>query len=73
MTDGGAQMKQVTVYEVDYVRKTRIPIGWVTERRNKSRHDNLLGLIRMARKAYAKDTENAYRIIVDWREAQATP
>ena len=63
-------MKQVTVYQVDYVRKTRIPIGWVTERRNKARYDNLIGLVRLARRAYASDPQDAYRIVVDSREAQ---
>jgi hypothetical protein len=63
-------MRQVTVYQVDYVRKTRIPIGWVTERRSKARHDNLMGLVRLARKVYASDGQDAYRIVVDSREAQ---
>jgi IS1 family transposase len=63
-------MKQVTVYQVDYVRKTRIPIGWVTERRNKARYDNLIGLVRLARSVYATDARDAYRIVVDSREAQ---
>lgn len=63
-------MKQVTVYQVDYVRKTRIPIGWVTERRTKLRDDNLIGLVRLARKLYASTPQDAYRIVIDSREAQ---
>ncbi|HEY3489021.1 MAG TPA: hypothetical protein VGK27_02730 [Candidatus Deferrimicrobiaceae bacterium] len=63
-------MKQVTVYQVDYVRKTRIPVGWVTERRTKGRQDNLLGLVRLARKLYGSNDQDAYRIVVDSREAR---
>lgn len=63
-------MRQVTVYQVDYVKKTRIPIGWVTERRTRMRDDNLIGLVRLARKMYASNPQDAYRIVVDSREAQ---
>ena len=63
-------MKQVTVYQIDYVRKTRVPIGWVVERRSKARADNLIGLVRLARKLYASDAQTAFRIVIDSREAR---
>jgi hypothetical protein len=62
-------MRQVTVYEVDYVKQTRTPVGSVTERRTKPRHDNLMGLARLARKLYAKNDQDAFRIVIDSREA----
>lgn len=58
-------MKNITVYRVDYVRKTRVPIGMVMERRAKERGDNLIGLLRMARKAFSSSPQEALHIAVD--------
>lgn len=38
-------MRAVTVYRVDYVQKTKVPIGWVMERQRTARSDNDLGLL----------------------------
>ncbi len=62
-------MKQVTVYRVDYVKKTRVPIGHVVERRTKERGDNLVGLLRLARKRYGSSPQDAFQIAVDRTEA----
>ncbi|MGE5190077.1 MAG: hypothetical protein ACM3NF_08485 [Gemmatimonadota bacterium] len=62
-------MKRVTVYRVDYVKKTKIPIGHVVERRAKERGDNLLGLLRLARKRYSRSPQEALSIAVDRAEA----
>jgi hypothetical protein len=56
----GGAMRTVTVYHVDYLRKTRIPIGSVVERRKKERGNNYLGLLRLARKVYASSPEEAF-------------
>ncbi len=64
-------MKSVTVYRVDYQREKKDPIGTVIERRSKERGDNILGLLRLARKMYAKNLEDALHIAIDWNEAQA--
>jgi hypothetical protein len=61
-------MRTVTVYRVDYVKKTRIPIGEVQERRKKNRGGNFLGLLRLARKGYGTGSEDAIHIAVDHRE-----
>jgi hypothetical protein len=63
-------MRTVTVSRVDYVKKTRIPIGEVQERRKKNRGGNLLGLLRLARKIYGKSPEDALHIAVDNQEAR---
>ena len=63
-------MRTVTVYRVDYVRKTRVPIGKVWERRKKDRGGNLLGLLRLARKIYGTTPEDAIHVAVDNREAR---
>lgn len=63
-------MRTVTVCRVDYLKKTRIPIGEVRERRKKNRGGNLLGLLRLARKIYGTGPEDAIHIAVDNREAR---
>ena len=57
-------MKVVQVYEVDYVRKTRRPIGVIEERRKTDRPGNDAGLLRLARKKFAASADEAFRIIV---------
>ena len=63
-------MNTVTVYQVDYVRRTRVPIGKVKERRQSERGDNLVGLLRLARKTYASSHEEALYIAVDGKKAR---
>lgn len=58
-------MKNVTVYRVDYVRKTKVPIGRVVERRSTERGNNLIGLLRLARKSFSTGPQEAIRIAVD--------
>ncbi len=64
-------MKNITVYHVDYVRKTKVPIGTVIERRTRERGDNILGLLRLARKAYSSSPQEALNIAIDARSAWA--
>lgn len=57
--------KVYKVYRVDYITKLKIPIGTVTERRNKSRGTaSHLGLMKLARKMFAQSPEDQMRIIV---------
>jgi hypothetical protein len=65
-------MRNVTVYRVDYVRKMKVPIGTVVERRVKDRGDNIIGLLRLARKAFATSAEEAFHIAVDPSGASAS-
>ena len=58
-------MKSVTVYKVDYVKKTRVPIGTVVERRRKDRGDGLLSLLRVARKQFAASAQDSLQIAID--------
>jgi hypothetical protein len=64
-------MRIVKVYRVDYVKKTKVPIGRVVERREKYRGGNLLGLLRLARKFYGTGPKDTIHIAVDSREASA--
>ncbi len=58
-------MRSVTVYRVDYVRKTKVPIGSVLERRRTERGDNLIGLLRLARSSFSAGPQEAIQIAVD--------
>ncbi len=58
-------MQSVTVYRIDYAKKTRVPIGTVVERRKKDRGDNLLGLLRVARKTYSSLAQDSIQIAID--------
>lgn len=58
-------MQSVTVYRIDYVKKTRVPIGTVVERRKKDRGDSLLGLLRVARQAYSTSPQDNIQIAID--------
>lgn len=58
-------MRAVTVYRVDYRRKTRYPIGAVEEKRESERTHNYHDLLRLARKLFALDTADALHIVID--------
>jgi len=58
-------MKIVTVYAVDYVKKMKTPVGSMVERRKADRGDNLLGLLKLARKQYASTPDAALRICLE--------
>lgn len=64
-------MKSVIVYRVDYQKKKKEAIGTIFERRTKERGDNYLGLLRVARKMYARDLKDSLHIAIDWKEPQS--
>jgi hypothetical protein len=65
-------MRAVTVYRVDYGRKTKDPIGAVLEKRKTERAHNYHDLLRLARRLFALDTADALRIVIDVRHARET-
>jgi hypothetical protein len=65
-------MKTIPVYRVDYVRKLKVPIGSVVERREKERGDNIIGLLRMARNSFSSSPEEALHIAIDASSARAS-
>lgn len=67
-------MRAVTVYRVDYARKTRFPIGIVLEQREKERRNNCKDLWLLARRLFGLDTSGAVQIAIDVSQArQAAP
>jgi hypothetical protein len=67
--DGGrkqdAVMRAVTVYRVDYRRKTKDPVGAVLEKRKTDRAHNYHDLLRLARRLFALDMADALHIVID--------
>jgi hypothetical protein len=49
----GGAMNGITIYRVDGITKKDVPVGTVEERRKLERGDNLIGLMRVARKVFA--------------------
>lgn len=58
-------MKTYDVYKVNYVKHSRVPLGKVVERRNRNRPNNLLGLLRVARKTFGFSPNYDMHIVLD--------
>ncbi len=58
-------MQTFNVYSVDYARREKIPIGSIVERRKKNRPENYLGLLKIARKAFASCPEEAFHVVLE--------
>jgi hypothetical protein len=63
-------MRAVTVYRVDYGRKTKDPIGVVFEKRKTERAHNYHDLLRLARRLFALETADALHIVIDVRHVR---
>ena len=46
-------MNSVLVYRLDSKTKSMIPLGILVDRRNRERGDNVIGMLRMARREFA--------------------
>jgi hypothetical protein len=57
-------MKKISIYRVDGVTKADILLGTVKERRKIERGNNLVGLMRVARKLFASAQHESFRIHV---------
>ena len=58
-------MRAVTVYRVDYGKRTKSPIGVVLENRKTERTNNYNDLLRLARRLFALDTADSVHIVID--------
>ena len=63
-------LRAVTVYRVDYGRKTKDPVGVVLEQRKTERTNNYNDLLRLARRLFALDTTDTVHIVIDVRQAR---
>jgi hypothetical protein len=57
-------MNGITIYRVDGITKKDVPVGTVEERRKLERGDNLIGLMRVARKAFASMPNDECRFCI---------
>lgn len=57
-------MKSVVVYRVDPVRKTKVAIGSLIERRRKERGRNIVDLLSLARKTFLRAPRETLQIDV---------
>jgi len=67
MNKGPDQMptKTVMVYWMDQKNMRKEPIGILTERRKSERNNNnVIGMLRLARKVFAQSEEQAKRIVI---------
>ncbi len=65
-------MRVVTVYRVDYARKTKLPIGVVLERRETERLHNYQDMLRLARRLFALDMADTGNIVIDVSSVRRT-
>jgi hypothetical protein len=65
-------MRAVPVYRVDNVRKTKVRIGVVLERRTTERATNYFDLLRLARRLFAVDAADAVHVMIDMGETRRT-
>jgi len=63
-------MRAVTVYRLDYGRKTKDPVGVVLEKRKTERTNNYNDLLRLARRLFALDTADDLNIVIDASQAR---
>ncbi len=63
-------MRAVSVYRVDYGRKTKTPVGVVLEQRKTERGSNHMDLLRLARRLFASDTADSVHISIDMSQAR---
>lgn len=65
-------MRVVTVYRMDYARKTKYPIGVVLERRETERLHNYQDMLRLARSLFASDPADFANIVIDVSQVRRT-
>lgn len=59
-------MEPVYVYRMDYKTKAEMPLGTLLERRKEERGDNTSGMLRLARKEFAKTPVDEQSIFVSY-------
>jgi hypothetical protein len=60
-------MNTVMVYRIDKETRAKIPLGILVDRRKSERENNLMGMLRLARKEFAVTEEESSSIFIDTR------
>ena len=63
-------MRAITVYRMDYGRKSKDQVGVVLEMRKTERTNNYNDLLRLARRLFAFDTADSVHIVIDMSQAR---
>ena len=72
--DSGRERKAVNsvlVYRLDSSTKSMVPLGILMDRRNEERGDNVIAMLRMARREFAGTDEEAASIFIKYEAGAA--
>ncbi len=64
-------MNSVLVYRLDSKTKSMIPLGILVDRRNHERGDNVIAMLRMARREFAGTEKEAADIFIKYETGTA--
>jgi len=59
-------MQTVMVYRLDNETKAKVPLGVLIDRRKSDRGDNVIGMLRMARKEFAETERESANIFISY-------
>ncbi len=59
-------MDSVMVYRLDRETKAKVPLGVLVERRKSERGQNVIGMLRRARKEFAETQEDSPNIFIEY-------
>lgn len=62
-------MNTVMVYRLDQETKTKIPLGVLVDRRKSDRGDNVIGMLRLARREFAESERESSCIFISYEES----
>jgi hypothetical protein len=62
---GLMNVKNYVVYRMDFLKKKKVPIGKLVERREKERRNNEAGILRLAQELYADSSFDKLHIIIN--------
>ena len=59
-------MKSVLVYKLDSDTKAMVPVGILMDRRDQDRGDNVIGMLRLAKREFAESEQEAANIFIKY-------
>jgi hypothetical protein len=66
-------VNSVLVYRLDNKTKSMVPLGILVDRRNHERGDNVIAMLRMAKREFAGTDEEAASIFIKYEAGVADP
>ena len=59
-------MKSVLVYRLDGENKAVVPVGILMDRRSQERGDNVIGMLRLAKREFAESEKDAANLFIKY-------